>query len=289
MAYEKLVERLLASPRYGERWARHWLDLVRYAETAGHEFDYDIPNAYRYRDYVIRAFNGDLPYDQFVIEQIAGDLLDRPGATRPGLQRVDPGDGLLFPGRGDPLAGRRPRGRDAEDRQPDRRDLQDVLASRSPVARCHDHKFDPITNNDYYALAGFLRSSRHQQAPIDPPGRIGRNAQAAREAKEGIARWWPTPGRICPIPPESTVDEAFAAHEVAGPAVDAPGDGKDACSRISTATRYDGWSVTGNAFGDRPSTDGDFRLALDGRSPRLVAVRAGLAHSGLGFGPAHRA
>ena len=77
-AYERLVDRLLASPHYGERWARHWLDLVRYAETAGHEFDYDIVNAFRYRDYVIRAFNADLPYDQFVVEQIAGDLLENP-------------------------------------------------------------------------------------------------------------------------------------------------------------------------------------------------------------------
>ncbi len=65
-AYEKLVDSLLASPHYGERWARHWLDLVRYAETAGHEFDYEIPNAFRYRDYVIRAFNQDVPYDQIV-------------------------------------------------------------------------------------------------------------------------------------------------------------------------------------------------------------------------------
>ena len=81
-AYERLVDRLLASPHYGERWARHWLDLVRYAETAGHEFDYDIPNAFRYRDYVIRAFNADLPYDQFVIEHIAGDLLERRAGTR---------------------------------------------------------------------------------------------------------------------------------------------------------------------------------------------------------------
>ena len=73
-AYERLVDRLLASPHYGERWGRHWLDLVRFAETAGHEFDYDIPNAFRYRDYVIRAFNADLPYDQFV---------DRAGRRRP--------------------------------------------------------------------------------------------------------------------------------------------------------------------------------------------------------------
>ena len=74
-AYERLVDRLLASPRYGERWARHWLDLVRFAETAGHEYDYETPNSFRYRDYVVRALNADLPYHQFVLEQVAGDLL----------------------------------------------------------------------------------------------------------------------------------------------------------------------------------------------------------------------
>src|SRR5947209_7941404 len=77
-AYEKVVEKLLASPAYGERWGRHWLDLVRYAETRGHEFDVDIPDAWRYRDYVIRAFNADLPYDRFVTEHVAGDLLPEP-------------------------------------------------------------------------------------------------------------------------------------------------------------------------------------------------------------------
>ena len=77
-AYEKVVQRLLASPHYGERWGRHWLDLVRFAETAGHEFDYEIPHAWHYRDSVVRALNDDLPYNQFVIEHIAGDLLKTP-------------------------------------------------------------------------------------------------------------------------------------------------------------------------------------------------------------------
>ena len=85
-AYEKVVDRLLASPQFGERWARHWLDLVRYAETRGHEFDYTIPNAYQYRDYVIRAFNADVPYNQFVTEHFAGDLLEKP--------RLNPKDGF---------------------------------------------------------------------------------------------------------------------------------------------------------------------------------------------------
>src|SRR5262249_6326650 len=78
LAMEKVVDRLLASPHFGERWARHWLDLVRYAETRGHEFDYIAPNAHQYRDYVIRAFNADVPYDQIVTEHIAGDLLTAP-------------------------------------------------------------------------------------------------------------------------------------------------------------------------------------------------------------------
>ncbi len=161
VAYEKLVERLLASPHYGERWARHWLDLVRFAETAGHEYDYEIPNAFRYRDYVIRALNADLPYDQFVIEQIAGDLLERP--------RRNPSGGfnesilgtafyLLGEGTHSPV--------DVREEEMRRIDNQiDVLSKTFlgltvACARCHDHKFDPITSKDYYALAGFLHSSR---------------------------------------------------------------------------------------------------------------------------------
>ena len=95
-AYERLVDRLLSSPRYGERWARHWLDLVRYAETAGHEFDYDIINASRYRDYVIRALNADLPYDRFVVEQLAGDLLPaRAGTPSRGSMSRSSGPGSI--------------------------------------------------------------------------------------------------------------------------------------------------------------------------------------------------
>ena len=110
-AYERVVDRLLASPHHGERWARHWLDLARFAETAGHEFDYETLNAHRYRDYVIRALNADLPYDRFVIEQVAGDLLETPRrhpAAR--VQRVGDRDRLLLPRRRNALAGGRPRG-----------------------------------------------------------------------------------------------------------------------------------------------------------------------------------
>ncbi len=89
-AYERVVDRLLASPHYGERWARHWLDLVRFAETDGHEFDNDKPGMWRYRDYVVRAFNEDLPYPQFVREHIAGDLLATPRRSRDGTLLESP-------------------------------------------------------------------------------------------------------------------------------------------------------------------------------------------------------
>ncbi len=167
-AYQKVVDRLLDSPRYGERWARHWLDLVRFSETYGHEFDYDIPNAYRYRDYVIRALNNDLPFDQFVIEHVAGDLLSQPRRhPEEGYNESIIATGAYFFGEAkhSPV--------DVRQDQADRIDNQiDVfgkafLGLTISCARCHDHKFDPISTKDYYALVGYLRSSRYQQAFID--------------------------------------------------------------------------------------------------------------------------
>jgi cytochrome c553 len=169
-AYEKVVNRLLDSPRYGERWARHWLDLVRYAETYGHEFDIELPEAYEYRDYVIRAFNDDVPYDQFVTEQIAGDLLDKP--RRHVKEHFDEsilGTGFWYLGE----AAHSPV--DVRQYQADHLDNQiDVfgktfLGLTIACARCHDHKFDAIATKDYYGLAGYLESSRPQRAFIDDP------------------------------------------------------------------------------------------------------------------------
>ncbi|MCS6975658.1 MAG: PSD1 and planctomycete cytochrome C domain-containing protein [Gemmatales bacterium] len=187
-AYERLVERLLASPHYGERWGRHWLDLMRYAETLGHEFDYDIHNAWRYRDYVISAFNDDLPYDQFVIEHLAGDLVERPRRDpRTGLNLSVLATGWFWLGeeKHSPV--------DARQQEADRMDNQiDVfgkafLAQTLSCARCHDHKFDAISLADYYALAGFLKSSRYQQAFLDPPERIAAKAARLREIQKGLA------------------------------------------------------------------------------------------------------
>jgi mono/diheme cytochrome c family protein len=171
-AFAKVVDRLLASPHYGERWARHWLDLVRYAETLGFEFDYDLHNAWRYRDYVIRAFNADLPYDQFVIEHLAGDLLPRPRRhPSDGSNESILGTGFFWMGeaRQTPVDIRQEQA-DVIDNQIDVL-TKALLAQTVACARCHDHKFDAISTKDYYALVGYLKSSRYQQAFIDPTER----------------------------------------------------------------------------------------------------------------------
>jgi len=151
-AFEKIVDRLLDSPHYGERWARHWLDLVRFAETNSFERDGVKPNAWRYRDYVIRSFNADKPYDQFIREQLAGDELETvtnesiiaTGYYRLGLWDDEPSD---------PLQARYD-------------ELDDIVATTSQVflgltincARCHDHKIDPIPQADYYRLLAFFHA-----------------------------------------------------------------------------------------------------------------------------------
>ncbi len=149
-AYEKLVDRLLASPHYGERWARHWLDVARYSDTKGYVFNEErnYPYSYTYRDYVIRAFNDDLPYDQFIVQQLAADRLPLGEDKRP-LAAL----GFLT------------LGRRFLNQEPD------IIADRIDVtmrglngltvgcARCHDHKFDPIPTRDYYSLYGIFASS----------------------------------------------------------------------------------------------------------------------------------
>ncbi len=167
-AYEKVVEKLLASPQYGERWGRHWLDLVRYAETQGHEFDYEIPEAWRYRDYVIRAFNADVPFDQFLTEQLAGDLLP-PRRAKDGTNEALTATGFWWLGEAkhSPV--------DSRAEFAERIDNQiDVLGKAVfgltiSCARCHDHKFDPIATKDYYALFGVLSSSRYNRADVSDP------------------------------------------------------------------------------------------------------------------------
>ncbi len=154
-AWERLIDRLLASPHYGERWARHWLDLVRYADSGGFEFDVDRPEAWRYRDYVVKSFNDDKPYDQFIREQLAGD------EYAPDSQEAMIATGFLRLGPEGGGGGERGR-QDA---------LDDLITTTSLTfmgltvgcARCHDHKFDPIPQKDFYRIQADLRAEPTDQ------------------------------------------------------------------------------------------------------------------------------
>ncbi len=149
-AWEKVIDRLLASPAYGERWGRHWLDLARYADTNGYEFDEPRPDAWRYRDYVIRSLNADKPYDRFILEQLAGD------EAYPGDRdaRIATGFNLLGPDMTDASD-------QAQRRQNTLTDMTDTaglvfLGLTVTCARCHDHKFEPIPQTDYFRLQAFF-------------------------------------------------------------------------------------------------------------------------------------
>src|SRR6266516_3272845 len=183
-AYEKLVEKLMASPHYGERWARHWLDVVRFAETTGFEVNTPRPNAWPYRDYVIRAFNQDKPYDQFVVEQIAGDVFGEDTAT--GFLVAGPDDKVKSP---DPVL-------TANQRADELHDMVSTTGSAFlgltvGCARCHDHKFDPIPQSDYYALKAVFEGVRHGERKLKTPEAEAKEkelAQSRERLKEMDAR-----------------------------------------------------------------------------------------------------
>ncbi|HEX8998584.1 MAG TPA: PSD1 and planctomycete cytochrome C domain-containing protein, partial [Blastocatellia bacterium] len=155
-AFAKVVDRLLSSTAYGEKWGRHWLDLVRYADTAGCNSDFPVPSAYKYRNYVIDAFNRDKPYDQFIREQIAGDLL--PSATEAERQEKIVATGYI-------AISRRFGSRDVDDNLMIDDTIDNLgkafLGLSLNCARCHDHKFDPLPQRDYYALYGIFKSTRY--------------------------------------------------------------------------------------------------------------------------------
>ncbi|NDD64894.1 MAG: DUF1549 domain-containing protein, partial [Acidobacteria bacterium] len=163
-AFARVVDRLLASPRYGEKWGRHWLDVARYADSTGNDEDHRYPHAWRYRDYVIGAFNRDLPYDQFVREQLAGDLLPAEGGGEVNRQGIV-ATGFLALG---------PKALAQQDKT---RMLYDVYDEQVEVtgkaflgltiscARCHNHKFDPILTRDYYGMVSIFASTRSFRDP----------------------------------------------------------------------------------------------------------------------------
>ncbi|MBI4602478.1 MAG: DUF1549 domain-containing protein [Planctomycetes bacterium] len=189
-AYERLVERLLASPRHGERWARHWMDVVHFAETHGHDQDRIRPNAWPYRDYLIESFNADMPYARFVEEQLAADAL------YPDEPRLAPALGFIAAGPWDESSLRDIRD-DTIDRQIgfylDRDDMVSTAASAFlgatvHCARCHDHKFDPITQDDYYGLQAVFAGVGRADRAYDPDPEVRRERRRLRGELEALER-----------------------------------------------------------------------------------------------------
>ena len=178
-AYEKLVERMLASPRYGERWGQHWLDIVRFAETNGFEVNTPRPAAWPYRDYVIQAFNEDKPYTQFIREQLAGNALG-----------VDVATGFLVAGPKD-LVGSPDIRLTLAQRMDELHDMINVtgmtfLGLTTGCARCHDHKFDPISQRDYYAMQAVFAGVQHGERELKTP-EYEANRKQAVEAEQQLA------------------------------------------------------------------------------------------------------
>ena len=190
-AFAKVVERLLNSPQYGERWGRHWLDLVRYANTNGADENHSLPNAWKYRDWVIRKLNDDLPLDEFIVQQLAGDLLPVPDDEEAAGDLLT-ATGMLVIG---------PKMLAEQDKDKMTIDIVDeqidtvsrtMLALTVGCARCHDHKFDPISAEDYYALAGIFYSTR----TMAHKGHVSKWMERPLPSKEIYAKRLPFQSRL---------------------------------------------------------------------------------------------
>ncbi len=183
-AYERLVDRLLASPHYGERWGQHWLDLAHYADSNGFELDAERPDAWRYRDWVVHALNADLPYDRFLMLQIAGDDLCARRSRRPDRHGLLP----VRPARGGRAATSSPRSK----RQSELTEITGTVGSvflglTIGCARCHDHKFDAIPTTDYYRLQSFFAASELTDVPIASDKEREAYAAAEKAIEEKVA------------------------------------------------------------------------------------------------------
>ncbi len=258
-ACERLVDRLLASPQYGERWVRHWLDVVRFAQTNGYERDSEKSLAWRYRDYVIRALNQDKPYDQFLIEQLAGDELDpvtddslsATGYYRLGVWDDEPDDG----------------------KQAKADEFDDIVSTTASAmlgltlgcARCHDHKFDPLGQEDYYSFTAFFQNIHLYGKVADVVG----GGQPVD--KEGIFRQLPSGEgeTLCvrerdTAPPKSFV---FARGNAHTPAKEVQPRFIEVLCRSSVATKWEGEAPT------EPSASGDSAAQQELRPPASSHLR----------------
>ena len=249
-ARETVVDRLLSSKHFGEKWARHWMDLVRYADTCGHEFDYPIPYAHEYRDYLIRAFNLDLPYDQFIQEHLAGDLLAKP-RLHPEEQFNESVIATGFWYFHDATHAPTDVLQDEADHQENQIDVMGKAFQALTIAcaRCHDHKFDAISTADYYALTGYLHGSARTDFPLDP-GRA-RHGTATRQ-KLLRAR-----ATALLTSPEQTLQPGTcflkAAQLVREKLAEPKPDPWDGILFEDFESGYDGWKVEGKAMGTQPA------------------------------------
>ncbi|MGB7323379.1 MAG: PSD1 and planctomycete cytochrome C domain-containing protein [Rubripirellula sp.] len=255
-ATERLVDKLLDSPHFGERWGRHWLDLVRYAESRGHEFDEDAMDAFQYRDYVIRALNADVPYDQFVREHIAGDLLDSPRLNPDqGFDESVLGTGFWHLGEWvhSPVDIRK----DEADRFDNMIDVMSktFLGVTVACARCHDHKFDAISTADYYSLSGFLQSSDFRSVRFESHHH---NRQIAAELAKLDAEY------------RLAITRALSRSGVAMPATDPISSDLAASVVVDFGKISDQeFMQNGFTFGDRPRHAGDAYVETVDGEPKL--------------------
>jgi hypothetical protein len=263
-AVERVVDRLLASPRFGERWARHWLDVARYADSSGKETNVPFPHAWRYRDWVIDAFNADMPYDDFLKAQIAGDLLTHSGPADQARKII--ATGFLALG---------PKGLNTRDRRQFRMDVvdeqidavsQSTLGLTLACARCHDHKFDPVTQRDYYALAGIFMSSETL---------YGTQQQLQNAHPSMLIELPPEAGLPAAVAPLSPSDRARLEREVQELAATA-----DEAARDAMAARREGGDGNGartflrlqGARDRRAGAQSDLDQFRDDGSPRALAM-----------------
>ena len=252
-AHETVVDRLLSSNHFGEKWARHWMDLVRYAETCGHEFDYPLEHPHEYRDYLIRAFNLDVPYDQFLREHVAGDLIKEPRKHPSGkFNESIIGTGFWYFHEAvhaptDPKV-------DNADRMENQLDVfgKTFLGLTIGCARCHDHKFDAISEKDYYSMAAFMQGSNRQEYPLDVGGKRQEvTDQLLSLAKKGFLNhvgfdfnsgkpsdYWKVSTEIMKAKKSIPTDEN-------------PWDGE---ALGDFENDYEGWKTVGKAFGEGPQT-----------------------------------
>lgn len=266
-AIDRVVDRLLDSEHFGERWGRHWLDLVRYAESRGHEFDNDAPNAFQYRDYIVRAFNADVPYDQLVREHIAGDLLARPRLhSEQQFNESVLGTGFWFLGEWvhSPVDIRK----DESDRFDNMIDVMSktFLGVTVSCARCHDHKFDAISTADYYSLTGFLQSSDYRQVRFES---MEQNRRVARKLARVEQRY------------RDRVQRLLAEHELHPPATAPLQDAVTDRLVLNYQTAQEDWLQDGFVFGSGPQHSGVAWLDTSGEAPEVRFRRQGVAANDL--------